>query len=462
MGTARSDEGDLQAIGLPQLRRLEYAEPTDWRRVLYGDDEDYEDEPTMSCSECGSRDNLVQCVQTGGWYCNNRPSHDVSCILMHLAVNECHSIRLPASSRWGAFEVCCQFTGVDDIFRLGLASMGTLRGRPGFAVVSRAHAAKMYPPMQGDLRPAVTRFALASWLCNSREATEVHAAGARARTRRRQWGNKALAAPIRFSDVGSYFKHFTSLVALLATHEGNSSSRSRVNVTMTWTDGLQGPVACFAYNNGGRDDLRLGESVYIRHAAFPEEATDGAATDSDSDEEPEEWTAIASVVGVGVGGDTAAVAVALQDCTGGLRAVDFSRTAGYHVSPQRLSVELDRMQTGLSVFVSDEVSSCDFRVQQAVLGFSVPSRATLVALPLEAAPGCPPLSMAQAAAIQGAFEHPLYRFVGPPGTGKTTTTVQLVHNLARSDTGQILVCSPSNAACNLLARRLQGAGLTVL
>ena len=42
------------------------------------------------------------------------------------------------------------------------------------------------------------------------------------------------------------------------------------------------------------------------------------------------------------------------------------------------------------------------------------------------------------------------------------TIVQLIYNMTFSDTGQILVCAPSNAACNLLARRLHEAGISVL
>ncbi|KAF8500415.1 P-loop containing nucleoside triphosphate hydrolase protein [Russula emetica] len=49
---------------------------------------------------------------------------------------------------------------------------------------------------------------------------------------------------------------------------------------------------------------------------------------------------------------------------------------------------------------------------------------------------------------------------GPPGTGKTSTVVESVVQLVRRDAGvRVLVCTPSNAAADLLAERLAAAGL---
>ncbi len=50
---------------------------------------------------------------------------------------------------------------------------------------------------------------------------------------------------------------------------------------------------------------------------------------------------------------------------------------------------------------------------------------------------------------------------GPPGTGKTTTLVALVQELARHEK-RILVCAPSNNAVDLLAERISARGLSVL
>ncbi len=50
---------------------------------------------------------------------------------------------------------------------------------------------------------------------------------------------------------------------------------------------------------------------------------------------------------------------------------------------------------------------------------------------------------------------------GPPGTGKTTTLVQAIKEVAEIEK-QVLVCAPSNAAVDLLVERLSDQGIDVL
>jgi len=50
---------------------------------------------------------------------------------------------------------------------------------------------------------------------------------------------------------------------------------------------------------------------------------------------------------------------------------------------------------------------------------------------------------------------------GPPGTGKTTTLVQAIRQLSKTE-GTILVCAPSNPATDLLTERIAAEGLRVV
>ena len=50
---------------------------------------------------------------------------------------------------------------------------------------------------------------------------------------------------------------------------------------------------------------------------------------------------------------------------------------------------------------------------------------------------------------------------GPPGTGKTTTLVQAIRLTSKIE-GQVLVCTPSNAAIDLLVEKLSDLGLNVV
>ncbi len=72
------------------------------------------------------------------------------------------------------------------------------------------------------------------------------------------------------------------------------------------------------------------------------------------------------------------------------------------------------------------------------------------------------LNDSQNAAILGCRQSEHIAIIhGPPGTGKTTTLVALIHQLLKTEK-RVLVCAPSNNAVDLLARQLDKAGVNTL
>src|SRR6478609_4931682 len=72
------------------------------------------------------------------------------------------------------------------------------------------------------------------------------------------------------------------------------------------------------------------------------------------------------------------------------------------------------------------------------------------------------LNESQANALDKILDTQDVAFVhGPPGTGKTTTLVQAIRFTSKIE-GQVLVCTPSNAAIDLLVEKLSEQGLNVI
>ena len=71
-----------------------------------------------------------------------------------------------------------------------------------------------------------------------------------------------------FSDVGSYVAHWASILYDISRSESKeNSSRTKDDLTISWVEGLQGPVAITSFNEGDKEDLRLGAAVYLERDA---------------------------------------------------------------------------------------------------------------------------------------------------------------------------------------------------
>ena len=92
---------------------------------------------------------------------------------------------------------------------------------------------------------------------------------------------------------------------------------------------------------------------------------------------------------------------------------------------------------------------------------NLPSR-TQPSEPSHQSPTSSILNESQNSALQKILHSPDVAFIhGPPGTGKTTTLVQAILSTIKIEM-QVLVCTPSNAAIDLLVEKLSEKGLNVL
>ena len=385
------------------------------------------------CVACGLHTHLVYHKGSSAWVCNNRPAGEQSCALRLIEFSSDGRLGLSPDSRWGTAEVVCRITSEDDVRKLCAVCDGIR------LTILRSDAAT-----PGIAHPAVAGGILSPWLCGSDLVNEVEALIARGRTHRRRLRQEGQILPMQHTDGGSYVKYFAPLLASVSDHDNASGlERARSGIHVVWSEGLQGPVASFEYNSGGhRDDLKLQERVHLERMR---------------DDEPP-WVASAAVVQISEG----MVVVAVLDCTDGLLAIDLKVSGPFTVTPQQLSVAIDRMQTAISMFAIDEATGCSPWVHQALLGQRTPPMPVWVKTPPPCGRSLPPPSDAQAAAVHGSLVHPLFRVVGPPGTGKTVTLIRVVHALAHQERGQVLVCAPSNVAVDRAAIGIHRLGLSVI
>ena len=388
------------------------------------------------CMRCGSNSNLLRYGE-GVYLCNNiTPLSDTSCVVQH--VTECEQpllLQMLPDSHWTSAELRCCVSGSTDVRALVLAEHGA----------HHASIVRQELVVPGaTVHSIVDGHVLAPWISESQLLTDVDSMAAQSRARRRSNGATSFAPPVKFADVSEYFKHFTEVLAMVGRHENlANAARARSAVTVSWRPGLQGPIACFAADISEREGLRLDETVRLTRPS----------TGDDS----EEWLS----VGVVTRTKGSEVEVTLQECVGGLSSIESSVVTGYTLLPVCSMIAVERLQTALGLFAHDEVTGCSFRVQQCLLGNPVPSPVCRL-IEVQPHPGLPRPNASQIEAIKGSLLQALWRVVGPPGTGKTTTLLQTMHALLLQGGGQVLVCAPSNAACNHLASGLSGLNITCI
>ena len=144
------------------------------------------------------------------------------------------------------------------------------------------------------------------------------------------------------------------------------------------------------------------------------------------------------------------------------------------------STSFDRMQLAMKTFAVDEKSVSGYIVSplphgmrvrflnpvpqyHKLLGHDVEPQSVRTQMPKRfSAPGLPELNHSQMYAVKSVLQKPLSLIQGPPGTGKTVTSASIVYHLAKMNSGQVLVCAPSNVAVDQLTEKIHATGLKVV
>ncbi|KAG4303887.1 hypothetical protein PORY_002704 [Pneumocystis oryctolagi] len=126
------------------------------------------------------------------------------------------------------------------------------------------------------------------------------------------------------------------------------------------------------------------------------------------------------------------------------------------------STSFDRMQTALKQLAINEASVSGY-IYHKLLGHDVAPLVLKTQMPKRfSSPGLPELNVSQVYAVRSVLQKPLSLIQGPPGTGKTVTSATIVYHLAKMNSGQVLVCAPSNVAVDQLCKKIHQTGLKVV
>ncbi|KAK7251838.1 hypothetical protein RIF29_35399 [Crotalaria pallida] len=255
--------------------------------------------------------------------------------------------------------------------------------------------------------------------------------------------DKPQPVALKYEDANQYLNAFAPLIKLEADYDKrNKQFQCKDNVKIRW-------------------DIGLNEK-YIAYFAFPEEHSEWRFMPGEElqlrysgDAEHPPWQSVGQVIKLAAQME---VALELQD----RQEVPVDVNHGFSVDFVWKSTSFDRMQEALRTFVDNE-SSVSMYIYHTLLGHTMEVQMMHSALPYYfGAPGLPELDSSQASAVNCALQRPISLILGPPGTGKTVTSVAIVYHMANRGLGQVLVCAPTNMAVDQLAEKISATGLKVV
>ena len=277
---------------------------------------------TRDTQEC-----LVQCLDTGLWYCNNiyrGRSH--SCIVQHLTTTGYNMVQLHPLSKLQHWPLRCCRSGERNVFSLGAvveSGLVTMLSQTAYRATRAEYA--------GPLRPLVDGNALATWLVRPASDNEL-SRGVLECLSAEVCSVSSHNVTLRYCDVSQYQREMGARVKAIAAHENKTQSQaSQRGITVTWDRGLDGAYIAIFQDQFFATRARVRDIVVLTHDG--DETAGGVL---------EAWSGSGAIIIMN--GDEVTVAVTSLAQPPGGRRFNFCATLSWS------SASYDRMQTAIATF----------------------------------------------------------------------------------------------------------------
>ncbi|XP_053671419.1 regulator of nonsense transcripts 1 homolog [Anopheles nili] len=435
--------------------------------------------PPHACRYCGIHEpsTVVMCNICKKWFCNGRGSTSGSHIVNHLVRAKHREVTLHADGPLGETILECYSCAVRNVFVLGFIpakseSVVVLLCRQPCAA---QNSIKDMNWDQEQWKPLIADRCFLFWLVRiPTEQDQLRArkvSAAQINKLEELWKENVDATfqdlekpgidkepqqvQLRYADGYQYQNTFGPLVKLEADYDEKlKESQTQENIEIRWDTGLNRKTIAYftlAKNDG---DMRLmhGDELKLRYVG----------------EVHKPWSCIGHVIKVpdNYGDD---VGLELKHN----HQAPIERSSAFSVDFIWKGTSFERMQQALRKFAMDAKSVSNY-IYARLLGNVRPesggtgvggAQEVLFRLSLPkhfSAPNLPDLNRSQVYAVRHALQRPLSLIQGPPGTGKTVTSATIVYQLARLNSGPILVCAPSNTAVDQLTEKIHRTNLKVV
>lgn len=468
------DDGETETIGEDDDDESLASVPVNAMKGVRLTDTEHEKElPPHACAYCGihSPASVVKCLACNKWFCSGRGGANSAHIVNHLVRARHKEVQLHPQSAMGETIPECYNCATRNIFMLGFipAKSDTV-----VVLLCRQPCAAGTSPkdMSWDVsrwQPLIESRSFLDWLVPPpSDAEQLRARQLTPPTIAKleeMWKEDANATVadlekaanvdddphpvlLRYDDPYHYQNIFGPLVKMESDYDKKlKEAQGEDNLVVSWTLGLNGKhMASFVLPKMESGDVKLavGDEMRLKYKG----------------ELRPPWEGVGYVMKI-PNNQNDEVTLELRK-TGSDKSVPTDCTHNFSAEYVWKATSYDRMQLAMKTFALDERSVSGFLFHK-LLGHEVQVAPTKPTMPRKfTAPNLPDLNNSQINAIKAVLSSPLSLIQGPPGTGKTVTSATIIYHLAKMNSGQVLVCAPSNVAVDQLCERIEKTGLKVV